>query len=124
MAAASNRLIKELNILKGTPVTGFDITDTTDIFNWFGLFTTDLSSPYNGKTYPIHIRFSQTYPFKPPTVEFLEPVYPLHPSIINEKKNDSHGNVCLKILTPDGWGPTRLVSNVIEDLRALMLNVV
>jgi ubiquitin-protein ligase len=36
------------------------------------------------------------------------------------KKSDEHGNVCMPLLTAEGWGPTMTVRTMVTELRKMM----
>ena len=118
--SALNRITKELSQIQKTGLEGFQLTNTEDPFNWFGCLEGPSGSPYAGKKYRVHVRFSQTYPFKAPSVEFMEAVVPEHQHIFNVKKSDEHGNVCMPLLTAEGWGPTMTVRTMVTELRKMM----
>ena len=121
--SALARISKELIQAKKAPLDGLRLTDTEDPFNWFGLLEGPSGSPYAGRTYKLHVRFSQTYPFKAPSVEFLDSVVPEHQHIFNVKKSDEHGNVCMPLLTAEGWGPTMTFRGMVIELRKMMATV-
>ena len=113
------RLTRELQIIQMTPIEGFQLTDVPDMLNWQGLIESPSSSPYRGKKFNIQIQFPSSYPHAPPTVRFLESLSPTHPHI----DNASGGNVCMKLITSEGWGPTYMVKHVIAELRVLLTSL-
>lgn len=52
------------------------------------------------------------YPFKPPTIKFITPIY--HPNV------DEKGGVCLPLVLPDNWKPAVKVEQVLQSLVALV----
>ncbi len=114
------RLSKEILLLQTTPAEGFELTNTSDVFNWSGTLASPASSPYSGKKFRIQIQFPETYPFKPPAVLFLDKVVPVHPHIHPETADASGGLVCLRMLTPEGWSATLKISHVIAELRKML----
>lgn len=57
--------------------------------------------PYKAGAFRIRMTFPDAYPFKPPTIRFITPIY--HPNI-SEK-----GLLCLPILQFDNWKPATSV---------------
>ena len=52
------------------------------------------------------------YPFKPPTLKFLTPIY--HPNV------DETGSVCLPLILPEHWKPAIKIEQIIQALVALV----
>ncbi|XP_075470065.1 ubiquitin-conjugating enzyme E2 T isoform X1 [Ascaphus truei] len=72
-------------------------------------------SPYEGGIFTLEIVVPERYPFEPPKIRFLTPIY--HPNI------DSEGRICLDILKmpPKGaWRPALNISTVLTSIQLLM----
>ncbi|KAK4529573.1 hypothetical protein CCYA_CCYA01G0430 [Cyanidiococcus yangmingshanensis] len=67
---------------------------------------------YQGVCFRFAFAVPQTYPFRPPQVRCLNPVW--HPNL------DEHGAVCLNILRED-WKPVFTLSSIIYGLLHLLL---
>lgn len=80
------------------------INDAVDEFNV--VFLGPKESPYDGGVWRVHVKLPDTYPFKPPSVGFLNKIF--HPNI------DEHsGAVCLNVIH-QSWSPMFDLVNVFE----------
>jgi len=70
-------------------------TAFVDPFTWFVVIKGPEASPYEGGTFKLKVNIPEEYPYIPPRVEFLTPVY--HPNI------SSNGDICLDILERENW---------------------
>lgn len=82
-----------------------------DILHWVATIHGPKGSPFEGGIFELDIKFTQQYPFKPPTIKFKTPIY--HPNI------DRRGNICLDILK-DQWSPALRVSQVLLSICSLL----
>ena len=97
--------------------------------NWYGkctlcIFTSSLhipgirgpeSTPYAAGLFRLELEVSPRYPFEPPTVRFLTPVF--HPNV------DDRGRICLDSLKaqPQGaWTPSLNIPTLLTTLRLLL----
>ena len=74
-------------------------------------------SPYHGGLYNLTVDIPDRYPFEPPRVRFVTPIY--HPNI------DSDGRICLDTLKmqPHGsWSPSVNINTLLLTIRVLMGN--
>ncbi|RKO97740.1 hypothetical protein CXG81DRAFT_1264, partial [Caulochytrium protostelioides] len=72
-------------------------------------------SPYAGGTFRLRLRVPERYPFVPPMVVFVTPVY--HPNI------DPEGRICLDVLKlppAGGWRPSLTLGVVLAAVRQLL----
>ncbi|CAB4018465.1 ubiquitin-conjugating enzyme E2 T, partial [Paramuricea clavata] len=72
-------------------------------------------TPYCGGIFKLDINIPERYPFQPPKVQFLTPIY--HPNI------DNAGRICLDILKmppKGGWKPSWNVLTVLKSVQSLM----
>ena len=73
------------------------------------------STPYSGGVFELEISIPERYPFEPPRVKFLTPIY--HPNI------DSAGRICLDILKPPphgNWKPAQNISSILRSIQLLL----
>eukprot|EP01080_Neovahlkampfia_damariscottae_P008871 gene8871-820_t len=92
------RLQKELMKLQKSPEADTTITILNDnIFKWEVSIIGPKKTPYEGGYFLYNFDFPEEYPFHPPKVKSLQPVY--HPSY------DGEGSICIDILRKDEWSP-------------------
>ncbi|XP_071500364.1 ubiquitin-conjugating enzyme E2 T-like [Diadema antillarum] len=73
------------------------------------------ATPYAGGVFKLEIQIPERYPFEPPKVQYVTPIY--HPNI------DTSGRICLDLLKmpPAGnWKPSLNISTVLTSLQLLM----
>ncbi|UJR19160.1 hypothetical protein I4U23_022290 [Adineta vaga] len=78
-----------------------------DPTHWIAYIDGPQQTPYANGRFHLTIDFSCDYPFKPPTVRFITPIY--HPNI------STKGEICLDILHSQ-WSPAL-------SIRALLLSI-
>lgn len=72
-------------------------------------------TPYSGGVWKLSVFVPQNYPFDPPNVKFLTPIY--HPNI------DTGGRICLDTLNkpPKGaWRPSLNIAKVLQSIQLLL----
>eukprot|EP01134_Creolimax_fragrantissima_P005519 CFRG5519T1 len=110
------RMKKEIENLATSPPEGFScwpVDDSLDLLQASMIGSDD--TPYAGGVFKLEIRIPDRYPFEPPIVTFLTPVY--HPNI------DKGGRICLDILKmkPKGsWRPSINISTVLTSVQLLL----
>ncbi|XP_008561349.1 PREDICTED: ubiquitin-conjugating enzyme E2 T isoform X2 [Galeopterus variegatus] len=73
------------------------------------------STPYEKGVFKLEVIIPERYPFEPPQIRFLTPIY--HPNI------DSAGRICLDVLKlpPKGaWRPSLNIATVLTSIQLLM----
>ena len=104
--------MKELKDLQSDPPIGCTAGPAgNDQFQWKGVITGPHNTPYANGKFILHIGFPKDYPFKPPKVRFVTPIY--HPDI-----ND-RGYFSLEILQ-DNWSPALTISKVLLSMVSIM----
>jgi ubiquitin-protein ligase len=110
-SAAMRRVMKEYREFTNNPVPGWSVFVSADNAMKWKAFLTDAGSPYEGGTWLLTIDFPSDYPFKPPRVRFVTPIY--HCNISND------GNLCLDILK-NMWNPALTVLKVMLAISSLL----
>ncbi|CAD8112469.1 unnamed protein product [Paramecium sonneborni] len=78
--------------------------DKQDYFKWIATITGAEGSLYCGGRFELQIEIPQDYPFRPPKIRFLTPIY--HPNI------NSQGQLSLDVLK-DQWSPALKISKLL-----------
>ncbi|KAH3885566.1 ubiquitin-conjugating enzyme E2 T-like [Dreissena polymorpha] len=112
----SVRMKKEVQMLTESPPHGIScwIKDDT-LFNLEAQILGGEDTPYAGGVFKLEIQIPDRYPFEPPKVRFVTPIY--HPNI------DTAGRICLDTLKmpPKGaWKPILNISTVLTSIQLLM----
>ena len=106
------RINKEIEELKKDPPTNCSAGPLDDkLVDWEATIIGPSESPYAGGIFKLTIHFGEKYPFKPPKIKFITPIY--HPNV------DGNGNICLDILKTN-WSPALTISKVLLSLISLL----
>lgn len=111
---AINRILKESECIrkdKNFEYYKIDPIKESDCFKWKGEIYGPIGSPYEKGVFKIGITFPENYPFKPPRILFLTPIY--HPNI-----NES-GDICLDTLK-DKWAATFGINTALLSVISLL----
>lgn len=107
------RLQQEIIELENNPVTNCSAgPNENDITHWKATIFGPVETPYNGGIFSLDVKFPTNYPFKPPKISFITPIY--HCNINN------HGAICLDILKDSGWSPALTISKVLLSICSLL----
>lgn len=85
---------------------------TDNAFEWEALIFPPEGIEYANAAFILSIIFPQDYPFKPPKIKFVTPIY--HPNV-----NTSTGAICLDILS-DNWSPALTIQKVLISILSLL----
>ncbi|KAL3094845.1 hypothetical protein niasHS_006140 [Heterodera schachtii] len=124
-ASAIRALQMELRSLQSQPLEGFTVTcDDDNMFKWtVGIFGPP-GTLYQGGYFKAHLKFPTNYPYSPPTMRFIHPVW--HPNVYE------NGDICISILHPpvddphsgempsERWNPTQSVRTVLLSVISLL----
>ncbi|KAG6958373.1 hypothetical protein JG687_00009429 [Phytophthora cactorum] len=116
MAAMRGRMRKEIAMLESDPPFGVSAWPKDDQIDRLEaqILGPDVS-PYEKGVFQLEIEIPERYPFEPPKVRFVTPIY--HPNI------DDAGRICLDTLKmqPKGsWLPSVNISTLLTTIRLLM----
>lgn len=110
------RVKKELQMLTESPPHGISCYPVSDDITHFeAKILGGDGTPYAGGLFKLEIDLPERYPFEPPKVQFLTPIY--HPNI------DNVGRICLDTLKmpPKGaWKPCLNLVTVLTSLQLLL----
>lgn len=107
------RVMKQFSDLMGSPLPSWQLFLTADNFSSWKLVLSDLPAPYAGGTWLLTLDFDNDYPFKPPKLRFVTPIY--HCNVTQD------GRVCLPILS-ESWSPSVNIRGVLEEVKSMILH--
>jgi len=113
-SGAVKRIWKEYRELLDTPAAYWTPYVTADDCHlWKIIVEGPKGTPYENGRWIVSYQFPLDYPFKPPNVRFLVPIY--HCNINND------GKLCLDILK-DSWSPALTARHVFNSITSLLLS--
>nr|XP_013013334.1 ubiquitin-conjugating enzyme E2 T isoform X2 [Cavia porcellus] len=112
----ASRLKRELQMLATEPPPGITCWQEKDQMDDLrAQILGGASTPYEKGVFKLEVIIPERYPFEPPQIRFLTPIY--HPNI------DSAGRICLDVLKlpPKGaWRPALNIATVLTSIQLLM----
>lgn len=112
----ASRLKRELDLLATEPPPGITCwQDRDQMGDLRAQILGGANTPYEKGVFKLEVIIPERYPFEPPQIRFLTPIY--HPNI------DSAGRICLDILKlpPKGaWRPSLSIATVLTSIQLLM----
>lgn len=112
----TTRLKRELQMLTTEPPPGISCWQSDDqIDDLRAQIVGGANTPFEGGLFALEIKIPERYPFEPPKIRFVTPIY--HPNI------DNAGRICLDALKlpPKGaWRPSLNISTVLTSIQLLM----
>ena len=111
---ALKRITQEIKELQENPVSNCSAgpLDDKDITVWRATIFGPEGTPYYGGVFYLEVKFPSEYPFKPPIMKFITPIY--HCNI------NKSGGICLDILKEKQWSPALTISKVLLSICSLM----
>jgi ubiquitin-protein ligase/uncharacterized protein YegL len=112
---SAKRILKEYGDFQNNPVAGWSVyINANDMNSWKAILNDDtMPAPYNDGMWLMTVDFPSDYPFKPPRMKFVTPIYHCNVSC--------DGNICLDILK-ECWNPALTVSKVLASISMMLLN--
>ncbi len=83
-----------------------------DLQTWQAAFLGPPNSPYEDGIFFLSIKFPNNYPYHPPQVSFVTPVY--HCNI------SASGSICLDIIKESEWSPALKISSLLVSIISLL----
>ncbi|GAB0199982.1 ubiquitin-conjugating enzyme E2 T [Grus americana] len=112
----ASRLKRELSLLTTEPPPGITCwQNESQLDDLRAQILGGADTPYEKGIFNLEIVVPERYPFEPPKIRFLTPIY--HPNI------DSAGRICLDVLKlpPKGaWRPSLNISTLLTSIQLLM----
>ncbi|KAM6108264.1 ubiquitin-conjugating enzyme E2 T [Pterocles gutturalis] len=112
----ASRLKRELSLLSTEPPPGITCWQNENQLDELrAQILGGADTPYEKGIFNLEIVVPERYPFEPPKIRFLTPIY--HPNI------DSAGRICLDVLKlpPKGaWRPSLNISTLLTSIQLLM----
>ncbi|XP_062248635.1 ubiquitin-conjugating enzyme E2 T [Platichthys flesus] len=112
----TSRLKRELQMLSNEPPPGITCWQTEERMDDLrAQIVGGTETPYEGGLFSLEIKVPERYPFEPPKIRFLTPIY--HPNI------DNSGRIChdaLKLPPKGAWRPSLNISTVLSSIQLLM----
>lgn len=107
------RIHKDLAVMMKNPSSNCSagLVNDDDPFNWHATIIGPVGTPYEAGVFNLSISFPSDFPFRPPRVRFLTPIF--HPNI------NQSGEICLDILK-DRWSPALSMQKVLLSLCSLL----
>lgn len=98
-------------MLSSTPGISAFPSSPSDLLSWTATIAGPAETPYASLVLKLSFAFPQNYPYAPPMVLFMTPIY--HPNV------DFSGRICLDILK-DKWSAVYNVRSVLLSLQSLL----
>ena len=91
-----------------------------DPFRWFALIKGPDDTPYAGGTFRLQIDIPEDYPFSPPKIEFMTPVY--HPNVATTTSAGVGARICMDIIDPASklWSPVLSIGKIMLSIASLL----
>jgi len=111
--ANMKRLMKEINLLNSNPLSNvYFFPSESDPLFWKIIMIGPTGSPYDGYTFVLSMQFPNDYPFKPPKVRFITPIYHCNVS--------KTGTICHSVLSHN-YSPAITAKEIMIHISNLLI---
>ena len=112
-STTETRIKKEIKMLAKNKSKEIVIHPCIDdsIYKWKATMIPSDTSLYRGTHLELIIYIPETYPYAPPKIAFITPLY--HPNI------DSSGNICISTLSKD-WSPALTIEKTLMSIMSML----
>jgi len=119
---SAKRLGKEYAKFAGTYPDGVESLemDESSVLMWKGVLA-PTAAPYDKNKWEFQLEFPVDYPFKPPKLQMLNPIY--HPNFDGDgkvPKADGTQGICLDVINQEKWKPATKVTNILTALVSII----
>jgi ubiquitin-protein ligase len=87
------------------------LKNDNNLFEWVATIAGPSATPYDGGIFTLNITFPLTYPFQPPKMTFVTPIY--HCNI------NRYGEICLDLLK-EAWSPSLTIEKMLLCVSSLL----
>lgn len=107
------RLNKEFKDIITNPPLGVSagLKNDNNMFEWVATITGPSATPYESAIFTLNISFPSTYPYQPPKIMFITPIY--HCNI------SRNGDICLDLLK-ESWSPALTIEKMLLCISSLL----
>ncbi|KAM0683541.1 Ubiquitin-conjugating enzyme E2 2 [Mitosporidium daphniae] len=106
------RLMRDFRCIQQDPPPGVAGSPLSDnIMLWQAVIFGPEDTPFEDGTFRLVLRFDESYPNKPPSVQFISKMF--HPNVYPD------GQLCLDILQ-NRWSPSYDVSSILTSIQSLL----
>jgi len=81
------------------------------MYQWKAILKPSENSMYSGMELEVEILFPDTYPYEPPHITFVTPIF--HPNI------NINGSICISVLSKD-WSPALTIEKTLLSIMSLL----
>lgn len=112
-STTETRIKKEIKLVMRNKSKEIEITPCVDddIYKWKAVMKPSDTSIYNGCELELIIFIPETYPYAPPKIAFVTPIY--HPNI------NTSGNICISTLAKD-WSPALTIEKTLLSIMSML----
>ena len=111
-SSSVKRILKEYTELSKSPVEGWSVFISAENTSSWKAVLSGLPAPYVGGTWLLTVDFPRNYPFQPPKIKFVTPIYHCNISV--------DGAICLDMLIST-WSPALSISTAFTAIKQLLI---